>query len=127
MKPIEDEILALSRSIVDIELRRDAAALEALICDDYVGVDPSGAIIDKAISVGRYRDPEFELTEHGIADVQISVLGDVALEIGVMRLAGRLGVFRFGGRYRYTHAWLRTGVGWKVRASQLTPILKSAA
>ena len=90
MKPIEDEILALGRSIVDIELRRYAAALEALICDDYVGVDPSGAIIDKAISVGRYRDPEFER------------------------------------RYRYTHAWLRTGVGWKVRASQLTPMLKSA-
>jgi len=69
MNELETHLLALSHRIVEIELRRDADALEALICDDYVGVDPSGALIDKVVSVGRYRDPAFQRTRHGIDHV----------------------------------------------------------
>jgi ketosteroid isomerase-like protein len=126
MDEIEAHILELSHRIVEIELRRDADALSALICDDYLGVDPSGAIIDKSVSVGRYRNPEFELHEHSVAEVQITCLGETALEVGIMNLAGRLGSFEFGGSYRYTHVWLKTDTGWKVRASQLTPIRTNA-
>lgn len=127
MHGIEAHILELTHRIVEIELRRDADALAALICDDYLGVDPSGALIDKAISVGRYRNPEFQLHEHGIAEVQIACLGETAIEVGIMKLAGRLGSFEFGGSYRYTHVWCKTDDGWKVRASQLTPVRKSAS
>jgi len=127
MKTIEEQIISLSKQIVEIELRRDAAMLEALICDDYVGVDPSGILIDKTISVGRYRNADFELFQHAVDEISVSVLGSVAIEIGVMTLAGRLGSFEFGGKYRYTHTWLLTDSGWKVRASQLTPILRNAA
>jgi putative acetyltransferase len=119
-----EHIVSLSRRIVDIELRRDADALAQLVCDDYVGVDPSGALVDKDVSVGRYRNPAFQLFEHGIADVSVTVFGDAAVEIGVMTLKGRLGTFQFGGKYRYSHVWQRSSGEWKVKASQLTPILR---
>ncbi|HQR03959.1 MAG: nuclear transport factor 2 family protein [Proteobacteria bacterium] len=127
MNEIEVHILSLSRNIVEIELRRDSEALAALICDDYVGVDPSGTLIDKSVSVGRYSNPDFQLTQHGLDDVHISSFDETAIEIGIMNLAGRLGSFSFGGRYRYTHFWLKTPEGWKVRASQLTPLNERAA
>jgi ketosteroid isomerase-like protein len=117
-------IIELSHAIVEIERRKDAGALERHIADDYAGVEPSGALINKEISVGRFRDPGFILDEHGIYDVSVTMLGDVALDIGVMAMKGRLGTFEFGGRYRYTHTWLRMAEGWKVRASQLTPIIR---
>ena len=119
----EAVILGLSESIVAIELRRDADALARLITDDYIGIDPSGSLINKATSVGRYLREDFALHEHGISEVVVKVLGETALEIGIMRLQGRLADFQFGGRYRYTHFWRKTEQGWKVRASQLTPIL----
>lgn len=118
------KIEAISRKIVEIELRRDADALAPYITEDYVGIDPSGALINKDISVGRYRRDDFRLFEHGISDIAVSVFDDTALEIGVMTLKGRLGGFEFGGRYRYSHFWIKTTAGWKVRASQLTPILR---
>lgn len=124
MARVEEEIIALSRRIVEIELSRDADSLEHLICDDYIGVDPSGALINKEISVGRYRDPTFILTQHGISDIEVKVFGDAALEIGLMRLKGRLGSFEFGGTYRYSHIWKKDVEGWRVKASQLTPILR---
>jgi ketosteroid isomerase-like protein len=119
-------ILGLSESIVAIELRRDADALAALITDDYIGVDPSGALINKQISVGRYRRDDFALHEHGISEVIVKVHGETALEVGIMRLQGSLAAVQFGGRYRYTHFWQKTQQGWKVCASQLTPILKDS-
>jgi ketosteroid isomerase-like protein len=117
-------IVELSYAIVEMERRKDASTLERYIADDYVGVDPSGALINKEISISRFRNPEFVLNEHEIYDVSVAMLGDVALEIGVMAMKGRLGTFEFGGRYRYTHTWFRTAEGWKVRASQLTPIIR---
>ena len=48
----------------------------------------------------------------------------MAIEIGLMNLGGKIGSFEFGGRYRYSHIWKKTETGWKVRASQLTPILR---
>jgi ketosteroid isomerase-like protein len=124
MNAQEQEIIELSRKIVDIELRKDAAALAEYITEDYVGIDPSGILITRDVSVGRYRRADFALTEHGISDVSVTVTMDSALELGVMKLKGRLGAFQFGGRYRYTHFWLKTAGGWKIRASQLTPILR---
>lgn len=115
-----DEVIAMSKHIVELELRRDADALAALIRDDYVGVDPSGAVITKAISVGRYRNPEFQLFEHGVSDISVRVFGNAAVEIGIMVLRGKLGTFNFGGRYRYTHVWVRGAAGWQVASSQLT-------
>ena len=126
MHTTEAEIIELSQSIVDIELRKDATALEALICDDYVGIDPSGILIDKAISVGRYRRADFELFRLALSDISVSILDRAAMEIGTMHLEGRIGDFEFGGRYRYSHVWKKTESGWKVRMSQLTPILRDA-
>jgi len=126
MNTDEVEIISLSRQIVEIELRKDAESLSEFICDDYVGIDPSGALIDKEISIGRYRRPDFELFQHAISDISVSTLGEAAIEIGIMTLKGRIGTFEFGGWYRYTHTWIKTGSGWKVRASQLTPILREA-
>ena len=78
MKDVETEIISLSKQIVEIELRKDAAALEVLICDDYVGIDPSGMLIDKEVSVGRYRRSDFSLSELSISDISVSVLYEMA-------------------------------------------------
>jgi len=124
MKKIEDEIIALSHRIVAIELAREADSLECLVCDDYIGIDPSGALIDKSVSVGRYRNPEFQLTKHGVSDITVKVIGESAIEIGVMKLKGKLGLFEFGGKYRYCHVWQKMEDGWRVKLSQLTPIIR---
>ena len=127
MESHEAEIIAPSNRIVDIELRKDADALAALICDDYVGIDPSGMLIDKDVSVGRYRRSDFDLSQLSISDISVSILDGAAIEIGIMSLKGHIGTFEFGGRYRYSHFWQKAETGWKVRASQLTPILRDVA
>jgi len=101
--------------------------LEELICDDYVGVDPPGLLIDKEVSVGRYRRPDFALSQRSVSDISVCIFDGITIEIGAMNLKGHLGSFEFGGRYRYSHVWLNAKTKWKVRASQLTPILRDVA
>jgi hypothetical protein len=88
MNSEEQKIEAISRKIVEIELRKDGDALAPYITDDYADIDPSGKLIDKDISVGRYRRDDFHLSEHGVSDISVSVIDDTALEIGVMALKG---------------------------------------
>jgi ketosteroid isomerase-like protein len=121
------DIIALSKQVVEFELRRDADALSAFLCDDYVGVDPSGVLITKEVFGGRCRNLQFQLSEHGVSDISVRVVGDFALEIGIMSMKGELGTFEFGGRYLYSHVWVRCHDSWKVQASQLTPMLRESA
>lgn len=124
MNSEEKEIIKLSEQIVKIELAKDAESLEKYISDEYIGIDPSGALITKEISINRYRNADFNLSEHGISNITVSIVNETAIEIGIMTLKGNLGSFEFGGRYRYLHIWQNYSGQWKVRASQLTPIVR---
>ena len=115
------EIMALARDMLKIERRQDAASLAPFLHDEYVGVDPSGALITKEMSLARYRRADFKLEELDVSTVSVTSLNAAALEIGIMTMRGRLGEFIFGGCYRYTHVWVSNDGAWQVRASQLTP------
>jgi len=123
MGTVEAEIIRLSRAVAEAEKRKDADAVAAFIAADYVGIDPSGELIDKATVVGRYRASGFTLTTLTVSDIVVKAQHDSAWEFGTMDLAGNLGAKRFSGRYRYSHFWIAAGSSWLIAASQLTPVL----
>jgi ketosteroid isomerase-like protein len=123
MESVEAEIIRLSGFVAEAEKRKDAATVSAYLADDYVGIDPSGILIDKATLVGRYRSGGFNLNVLTLRDVAVRACQDSAWEIGTMQLAGNLGEKRFSGTYRYSHFWVRAGSSWLIAASQMTPIV----
>ena len=127
MKTEEQQIESLSRCIIEIELRKDADALATFVTEDYIGVDPSGALMTKGDTLERYRSQDFRLAQIEISESSISVMGNTAFELGIMTLQGRIGSHEFTGRYRCSHLWVKEVEGWKVRASQLTPLMREAA
>ncbi|HEY6456382.1 MAG TPA: nuclear transport factor 2 family protein [Steroidobacteraceae bacterium] len=121
---MEEEIIRLSGFVAEAEKRKDAETVAAYLADDYVGIDPSGNLIDKAVLVGRYRSGGFNLNELTLRDVAVRAHQDSAWEFGEMKLAGNLGDKRFSGAYRYSHFWVRAGSSWLIAASQMTPVLR---
>lgn len=124
MGTVEAEIMRLSRTVSEAEKRRDADAVSAYVADDYVGIDPSGELIDKAMLVGRYRTGGFNLNTLALSDVVVKAQHASAWEFGTMDLAGNLGEKQFSGKYRYSHLWVKAGSSWLIAASQLTPVLR---
>jgi ketosteroid isomerase-like protein len=125
MGSAQEEIIRLSRLVSDAERRKDAEVVSSYLTQDYLGIDPSGEFIDKAVLVGRYRTGGFNLDVLTLHDITVWAQQDSAWECGTMQLAGNLGERRFAGTYRYSHFWVRTSSSWLIAASQMTPVLRS--
>ncbi len=123
MESVEEEIIRLSGFVAQAEMRKDAETVSAYLTDHYVGIDPSGNLIDKATLVGRYRSGGFNLNKLTLQDAAVKAGQGSAWEFGKMELAGNLGEKRFSGTYRYSHFWVRAGSSWVIAASQMTPVV----
>jgi ketosteroid isomerase-like protein len=119
---IEVEIERLSEQVAEAERRKDADGVGRHIAADYIGIDPSGKLIDRTVLIERYRRIDFHLDTLQLTDITISAGQDCAWEVGLMQLAGSLAERRFCGQYRYSHLWVRSAQGWLIAGSQLTPI-----
>jgi ketosteroid isomerase-like protein len=126
MGTVEAEIIRLSRLVSDAEKRKDSDTVSAHLAEDYVGIDPSGELIDKAALVGRYRSGGFNLDSLTLSDIVVRAMQDSAWEFGTMDFAGNLAEKRFSGKYRYSHFWVKAGASWLIGASQLTPVLPTS-
>jgi hypothetical protein len=124
MESVEAEIIRLSRLVAAAERRKDAHMVAPYLAADYVGIDPSGELIDKATVVGRYRSGGFNLDTLALSDMAVRAQQNSAWEFGTMDLAGNLGEKKFSGKYRYSHFWVRAGSSWLIAASQMTPVLR---
>ncbi|HEX3836258.1 MAG TPA: nuclear transport factor 2 family protein [Steroidobacteraceae bacterium] len=124
MENAEEKIIRLSRLICEAEKRKDADTVTAYLTPDYVGIDPSGELIDKAAIVGRYRSGAFNLEELRLSDIAVKAQHDSAWEFGTMNMAGNLGERKFSGKYRYSHFWVRGESSWLIAASQMTPVAR---
>jgi len=120
---VEEEVIRLSGIVSEAERRKDADAVSPYLTQDYVGIDPSGDLIDKATVLGRYRSGGFNLDTLRLSDIAVRAHQDSAWEFGTMDLAGNLGEKKFSGKYRYSHFWVRMGSDWLIAASQMTPMI----
>jgi hypothetical protein len=124
---IEEEIIRLSRIVAEAEKRTDADTVSNYPSSDYVGIDPSGDLIDKTMLVARHGSNRVNLETLTVSDIAVKVHRDTAWEFGTMELAGNLGEKRFSGRYRYSHLWVRVSASWLISGSQMTPVLIPAS
>ena len=124
MRDVEAEIAELTLRVAAAEKRKDVKVISSFIAKDYMGVDPSGQLIDRPALLARYRSEAFRIDTLELSDIVVRASDAAALEVGKMHLAGSLGEKRFYGRYRYSHHWVREGSEWLIRGSQMTPILE---
>ena len=110
----EKTILQLSLLLLERRNQRDSPALTALLDEDYLGFDARGNGLDRRAMVEMLINSP--LQESAVSGIRIAMLGDAALESGVLQGQGvrRLHCFR------YSQIWLRRDEQWKLRGSQLT-------
>src|SRR5207248_5504955 len=64
---------------VDAELNRDAARLDDLLADDFVGVGPLGFLLSKQNWLARYERGDFRYEALRLEEIQTRVHGDAAV------------------------------------------------
>ncbi len=74
-----EKITSLVQRWVDAELAGDAAAMDTLLTDDFIGVGPVGFVLNRAQWLGRHESGSVRNHEFSVTDLHIRVYNDTAL------------------------------------------------
>lgn len=113
-----EQILDLGRRWTDAELKGDAAALDALLADDFVGIGPRGFVLTRQQWVERYRGRDLKNDAFAWRDVAIRDYGDTVVAVGIQDQRTTYQGNDVSGRFRTTLVCVRQGGDWRIAGWQ---------
>lgn len=93
----------------------DASAVERILADDFVGVDPKGKQYKKAEMVADTRSAPKYFVSNRLNDVKVRFYGDTAVAQGDETWERRSGE---RGRFVWTDTWVHRGGKWQIVAAE---------
>ncbi|KQV53274.1 hypothetical protein ASC95_10990 [Pelomonas sp. Root1217] len=103
-------------------VRRDRAAIEANMAEDFRQIDGRGNVETKASFVEGLVSPDLVIDPYTVEDFEIRVYGDTALLSGRTRMTGRYQGQAFKSHYRYIDIYVKRGGAWKIVSVQISRI-----
>jgi len=123
-KSIEQELMQLQRATEEAEDKKDLAALDRLLTDDYIFTAPGGAVTDKKklIEEVKHGVPE-EGQTISYEDVKANVYGKAAVVNYRLIVKGRDKDGKdYISRYRNTVVWVKQQGHWRMAAIHVNRI-----
>jgi ketosteroid isomerase-like protein len=105
-------------------VRKDRAAIEANMADDFRQIDSRGNVETKASFVEDLTSPDLQIDPYTIEDFDVRLYGNVALLSGRTRMTGSYQGKPFSTHYRYIDIYVRHGEQWKIVSVQVSPLPK---
>jgi ketosteroid isomerase-like protein len=109
-------LVRLNQEYVDAFLNADVEWYLEHLTEDFEVIESDGSVLNKAEFLSNTaKGPD--VAEYKLQDVNVRIVGDVALVRGTGLWTGRN---RFQGLSRYTDVYLKTGNGWRAMSAQIT-------
>jgi ketosteroid isomerase-like protein len=103
--------------------RGDAAALQALLVNDFVLIDVMrGAEVSKAELVAAVGGGALRFDAVEVVASRVRRYGAAGVVTGETRMSGRVGEARWSARSRYTHVFIERDGRWQLASAQGTAI-----
>jgi ketosteroid isomerase-like protein len=108
------------------QLAGDVAAMDKLLSDDYIGISMTGQVITKAQQLDRARSHKLVLTRLDLEEVQIKLVGSIAIVTSRAQVDGTNDGSPVMGTFRYTRVYQRLPSGdWKITSFEATRVPES--
>lgn len=107
-------------------VRKDRAAIEANMDDDFRQIDGAGNVETKATFVEGILSPSLVIDPYTVEDFEVRLYGDVALLSGRTKMTGRYDGKPFTSHYRYIDVYVRRDGTWKIVSVQISRITSQA-
>ncbi|MBD9470309.1 nuclear transport factor 2 family protein [Pseudoxanthomonas sp. PXM01] len=126
-------IQALANELASAIVRRDVAAMEQLLADDYMDVNPDGVVSSRAQFIAEYNNPpaatnEFEAAEFGESGLKVRVYGDVAVLTGRSIWRGHTAEgYAFTGTLVSSMVAVKENGQWKIATTHSSSVPPSQA
>lgn len=116
----EEEVRQFECAWGEAYIRRDTAALEQLLADDYTFTDPLGGVTDKRQNLDYISSGAFRIQDTQSRDVRVRIYGETAVVTALSIFKASYKGVRVQGRYQYTDVLVRRQGRWYAVASQAT-------
>jgi ketosteroid isomerase-like protein len=113
----EQYIIESERQWAESVASGDSSVVARILADDFVGVDPSGNLYNKAKMVEDTRQaPKYYLSNH-LNEAKVRFYGDTAIVQGSESWVRREGKNRMG-RFVWTDTWLKRNGIWQIVSAE---------
>jgi uncharacterized protein (TIGR02246 family) len=121
----DSELKAIEQQWLDAYQKSDPAFLKTLYADDYVVIEPDGAITTGAADIKAVTDKKFVLKTATMSDYKCRMMGDnAACVTASLKLTGTDDGKEFSGDFRAIDIFEKKNGKWMAVASQLTKVAK---
>ncbi len=104
-------------------LHADAAALDSVLDEDYVGITAAGILRTKEQTLDAFRSGKLHITSLELSDRKLRFYGKTALITGRAEASGTSPEGEMSGNYRYTQVYIFTAKsGWKLASFEINRI-----
>jgi ketosteroid isomerase-like protein len=122
---VEQELIKLENDWNDAMVKRDMAALNRIVTDDWTTIDPDdGTIMTKAQSLADLKSGEDVYTSAVGDEWKVRVYGDAAVVLSRETVKEQYKGKDVSGQYRFTDTWIKKAGRWQCVASAGTKIAK---
>jgi hypothetical protein len=123
---VEQEIIGLEHECMEAVARRDGAALDRILADEFViaGWQPEGRLADKKFYVEDCLIPvEVHDASYSFDAWNIRVFGDTAVVNYTLDVHAVIAGHEWGGAFLITDVWLRRDGRWQLATRHTSPVL----
>jgi len=114
-KQTERYILDSERQWAESVATGDASAIERILADDFIGVDPKGRLYAKQEMIDETRNAPKYFVSNRLNDVKVRFYGNTAIAQGSETWEKRSGE---RGRFVWTDTWLQRNGRWQIVAAE---------
>ncbi len=121
---LKQELMQLQRAADEAESKKDSAALDRLLADNYIFTAPTGAISDKKQLIEDIKNGEPEVGQTiGYDEVKVYDYGNAAVVNCLMIVEGKgKDGKNYTNRYRNTITWIKQQDRWRMAAIHVSRI-----
>ena len=114
---VEQAIRQLDNERIQAQIGADAAALERIYADDFIGVGPSGTVRTKAQVISDFTSGDLKFQSITTDEVQVRVYENTAVETGLSTIVGQDKGKAVPRDTRFTRVWVKQQGRWRLVAN----------
>jgi uncharacterized protein (TIGR02246 family) len=114
---VEQAIRQLDNERIQAQIGADAAALDRIYADDFIGVGPSGTVRTKAQVISDFTSGNLKFQSITTDEVQVRVYENTAVETGLSTMRGQDKGKAVPRETRFTRVWVKQQGRWRLVAN----------
>ncbi len=120
---VGQDIRQVDNERIQAQIHADAAALDRIYADDFIGVGPSGTVRTKPQVISDFTSGNLKFQSITTDDVQVRVYGNTAVETGLSTMVGQDKGKAVPRDNRFTRVWVKQQGHWRLVANHYSLLI----